>query len=335
MIELACDNEKCGKKFDYELRRYKYNLKNYSNAKFYCQKSCQTSATSKKHAENCSECGIAILVANSDWKKSISKNYFCSRSCRAKHQNAKRKIDGYSTKEKLKTHQCIKCCVFFEGSIHLVNGTKICPNCIEKSLTKTTIRKRNIKFVLSKFVRFHRIIKSCKFTSYTRIKANRISKNCKLCNLDFTFKDTFIKKSKRVYCDSCLATKRKEAGIKSAMSQSRQSKNEKLFGEIIQKEMPLTEMLFNKPYFKDKNGNMWDADIIIPDMKIAIHWNGNWHYQDCKGKSSLSQTQNRDKIKYKLIESQNYKNYIIVDRDKFSKKKVQEELDKFLLHFFL
>lgn len=47
----------------------------------------------------------------------------------------------------------------------------------------------------------------------------------------------------------------------------------------------------------------WDADIIIHDYKIAILWNGPWHYKEMNiTNHSLSQVQNRDKIKTKLFE---------------------------------
>lgn len=35
--------------------------------------------------------------------------------------------------------------------------------------------------------------------------------------------------------------------------------------------------------------NGWDADIIIEDLKIAILWNGKWHYEKITEKHSVSQ----------------------------------------------
>ena len=28
--------------------------------------------------------------------------------------------------------------------------------------------------------------------------------------------------------------------------------------------------------------NGWDADVILPDLKIAIMWNGIWHYKQVR-----------------------------------------------------
>jgi hypothetical protein len=52
----------------------------------------------------------------------------------------------------------------------------------------------------------------------------------------------------------------------------------------------------------------WDADIVLPDHKLAILWNGPWHYKDMGIKGvSLKQIQNRDAIKTKLFESLGWK----------------------------
>lgn len=48
----------------------------------------------------------------------------------------------------------------------------------------------------------------------------------------------------------------------------------------------------------------WDADIVIPDYKTAILWNGPWHYREMGIKGvSLRQIQNRDNIKTTLFSS--------------------------------
>jgi hypothetical protein len=57
-----------------------------------------------------------------------------------------------------------------------------------------------------------------------------------------------------------------------------------------------------KPHFNLQNNipiaNGWDADILLMDYKIAILWNGPWHYKEMNfGTHSLSQVVNRDVIK--------------------------------------
>jgi hypothetical protein len=71
--------------------------------------------------------------------------------------------------------------------------------------------------------------------------------------------------------------------------------------------------------------NGWDADVIIPEYKLAILWNGKWHYEQiCKG-HSLSQVQNRDKIKISEIIQYGYIPYIIQDLGKCNKSFVHDQ----------
>lgn len=88
-------------------------------------------------------------------------------------------------------------------------------------------------------------------------------------------------------------------------------------------------------YFKNVKNNQpifngWDADIIIEDLKIAVLWNGIWHYKQISKKQSLEQVQSRDKIKLKEIETCGYKAYIIKDMGKYNPIFVKDEFDKFL-----
>lgn len=76
--------------------------------------------------------------------------------------------------------------------------------------------------------------------------------------------------------------------------------------------------------------NGWDADVIIEDLKIAVLWNGKWHYEKITQKHSVKQVQNRDNIKIKEIIKCGYIPYIIKDMGKYKKSFVEEEFEKFL-----
>lgn len=114
-----------------------------------------------------------------------------------------------------------------------------------------------------------------------------------------------------------------EAGKKSAQSQQRRSKNEIAFCELC--EQYFTNVTHNQPIF-----NSWDADIILVDYKIAILWNGIWHYKQISKKQSLLQVQTRDKIKIDQIISCGYTPYIIKDMGKADKHKVENEFYEFV-----
>lgn len=116
-----------------------------------------------------------------------------------------------------------------------------------------------------------------------------------------------------------------EAGKKSVYNQkdTRRSKNEIYFYELCSKEY--NNVVHNEPIF-----NGWDADVIIHDIKVAVLWNGPWHYKEISKSCSLKQIQNRDIIKLTEIEKIGYTPYIIKDMGKYNKEFVENEFYKFL-----
>lgn len=65
--------------------------------------------------------------------------------------------------------------------------------------------------------------------------------------------------------------------------------------------------------------------------KIAILWNGIWHYKQISKSQSLLQVQTRDKIKIDIIEKAGYIPYIIKDMGKYNKNFVEQEFEIFML----
>lgn len=118
------------------------------------------------------------------------------------------------------------------------------------------------------------------------------------------------------------------AGRASAASQGRRSKNEIYFADLCQGEFD--QVLCNERLFVDDIGNKWDADIILPHLKIAVLWNGIWHYHQISKNQSLLQVQSRDKIKFDVIVKNGYMPYIIKDMGKHNKSFVNSEFEKFI-----
>jgi len=115
----------------------------------------------------------------------------------------------------------------------------------------------------------------------------------------------------------------KKAGQQSATNQSRRSKNEIYFSELCSQYFKITA---NEPFFDG-----WDADVIIHSERVAILWNGIWHYKQISKTQSLLQVQTRDKIKFDVIEKMGYTPYIIKDMGKYNKKFVEQEFEIFML----
>lgn len=145
-----------------------------------------------------------------------------------------------------------------------------------------------------------------------------------------------FKKTKTGYCKKCVGAhktfstetllKFRLAGLKSCSIQkeTRRSKNEIEFCKLC--EQKFENVKHNEPIF-----NGWDADVIIEDLKIAILWNGKWHYEKIAKNHSVEAVQNRDKIKIAEIEKCGYKPYVIKDLGSFDMDKVNEEFEKFLM----
>jgi hypothetical protein len=158
------------------------------------------------------------------------------------------------------------------------------------------------------------------------IKKEKFCLNCK--------KDITSSRKKQLYCSiSCSGKHRWETDEgkenirkmveKSVNTQVRRSKNEILFFEKCSEYFNNVDN--NKPIF-----NGWDADVIIHDHKLAVLWNGKWHYEKIREGHSLLQVQNRDRIKIKEIERYGYKPYVIKDMGRFSKEKVEMEFNSLI-----
>jgi hypothetical protein len=110
------------------------------------------------------------------------------------------------------------------------------------------------------------------------------------------------------------------AGRKSAQSICKRSKNEILMFNLCNEYF--IEVLNNEPMF-----NGWDADIILIKEKIAILWNGKWHYEKITKKHSVDQVQHRDRIKIKEIEKMGYSPYIIKDMGSYDFNFVKNQFE--------
>lgn len=110
---------------------------------------------------------------------------------------------------------------------------------------------------------------------------------------------------------------------KAEMWRSKRSYNEVYFASLCKKHFK--NVLENEAIF-----NGWDSDIILEDFKLAIEWNGVWHYQELFPGYKLDEKVNRDKIKAKEIKDSGYSLYVIKDFGKYDKKFVEKQFEIFL-----
>lgn len=148
-------------------------------------------------------------------------------------------------------------------------------------------------------------------------------RNCVLC--DSPFKTTITRNRKICFNEVCktnyLAFFNSIRGKKSAAKRTKRSKEEIKLFELCKK---LDKDVKNNIVISDG----WDADIVFEDRKIAILWNGPWHYQEMPHKNhSLKQVQNRDKIKADLFQKLGWKVIVFEDRY-YSPETAFEEIKK-------
>jgi hypothetical protein len=138
----------------------------------------------------------------------------------------------------------------------------------------------------------------------------REERECLNCNKPFKCEPSSPQKYCSLSCTGSIGGRNSKQG--------KRSKNEILFFELCENEFK--NVISNENIF-----NGWDADIILNDLKIAVLWNGKWHYEQIGKNHSLKQVQNRDKIKLNEITKMGFEPYIIKDMGKYNPEFVKNE----------
>lgn len=149
----------------------------------------------------------------------------------------------------------------------------------------------------------------------------RVNKTCYCCGKDLLIKRSELSRSKSGFCfcsNSCAAKYNN-----SIRKKTRRSKIEIKFGQELQKLFPTLQFLFN-----DKTIiSGYELDIYIPELKLAIEWNGIVHYQPIYGEEKLEQIQYRDYQKQLLCQKYDI-NLIVIADYKSNKTILNESLTK-------
>lgn len=248
----------------------------------------------------------------------LTKNKYCNTSCQNINQGAKRADKKYGEVKSFLVN-CNKCKCSFETK----EREKLFPQkefyYCSRSCANTRAHSNETKI---KLITNLNIVRPLNITK----ENNRVCFNCN--------KNFYVKPSKNgKFCSkSCSATWNninlgigRKGGLASVLIQNknRRSKNETYFAELC--EQKFNEVKFNEPIF-----NGWDADVIIEDLKLAVLWNGKWHYEKITEKHSVEQVQNRDKIKQQEIINSGYKFYVIKDMGKYKKEFVENKFKEML-----
>lgn len=166
------------------------------------------------------------------------------------------------------------------------------------------------------------------------ISINKVGLKTKLINREIYYKSPnkciicnniipYEKRYRKTCCKECYNEYQRE--IQKRINPVKRSKNEIDFCNLCEEFFGKENVLNNEKLF-----NGWDADVIIPKYKVAILWNGPWHYIKVTEKHNLEQVINRDKIKLDEIKKNNYISYIIKDMGNADYEKVKKEFGLFL-----
>ena len=283
--------EHCGKEFKTAKKLITYEINHKRGSCKYCSNECLYNSKNTSIEVYCLNCGKKFTLSKSLYDRSENKHFFCCHSCSAIYNN-KNRIFSEKTKEKIS--DSIK-------EWHRLNPKR------KKETTpkKQRVRKERICVVCGK----HYYYKKGLNTEKT------CSKECK----------EYRTKHHKEFLSAESIEAMSKSGRKSITMQGdlRRSKNEIYFCELCKKHFK--NVLHNEQKF-----NGWDADIIIEDIKVAVLWNGKWHYEKITEKHSVEQVQNRDKIKIEEIKKLGYIPYIIKDMGKYNPNFVENEFQKLI-----
>jgi len=251
--------------------------------------------------------------------KGINTHYICSHT-----SNRRRKSYKGSNKFQVKC-SCIYC--NDEVSVqnlsrhhkrHFIESVeKICPSCQTTHSKNGTFCSRSCANK-----RPHSTISKQKISKSNK-KRKMLQSNpkfskaswCKVCGVIIRYKHNSACSSE---CRNSLFV---EAGKKAAQQRVVRSKDEILLFELCKK-------YFTNVSHNDAIFNGWDADILIHDIKVAVLWNGPWHYKKMPHKNhSLLQVQNRDNIKINEILKLGWTPILFEDRY-YTPKQAFDELVK-------
>ena len=290
-----------------------------------CGFSCENSQKFNGHKRHCKEhltaTGKYDLMREADKRAAATGRKGRAKASKIKKQEAKiNTLDIWISEQ----HCCEKC-----GKImtEKFGSGKFCSRSCANSRTHSAETKLKIGIKFATVTRAGKAISTSKQNSLEKQNIYNQNPNfCKICGSSLPYEKRFRKTCSEI----CHQKSLREAGKTAASKICKRSHNEILFCTLCENYFGKDKVLHNIPMF-----NGWDADIILLDHKIAVLWNGPWHYRKILDSQSLSQVQNRDNIKIAEIVAAGYTPYIIEDAGAKRMKDiaVETEFNKFLNYF--
>lgn len=269
---------------------------------------------------NCSRCGILVAkdVKELNRQNKVgSGNVYCGRECQRKS---------------METHVelvCSKCGKQFQKQVSQVRSNEnFCTVSCSVSYWNSKREIKKTKTVTCPICQKTQEVYFGKSNDSPCLDCVKSGITVEVECVDCKGKFTSIKKNwhqKKKYCPKCLFERKSKHGTEQGKRQTSnmRSANEIAFAKLCKEKFD--SVLENAKLFDG-----WDADVVLTDQKVAVLWNGPWHYKQIKSRHNLQKVQNRDAIKIKEIEKAGYKAYVIRDDGSSNTRFVKSEFDKFV-----
>lgn len=266
----------------------------------YCSHRCSSLAQKKERVNIvCAFCQNIFERLESAGSKNVT-NY-CSHTCRAKHQNRTKE------EEKVKAgiaaiFTCVECGISKRCNPYSISTKKFCSR-----MCRSVYNYKKYK-----------IAKPLEAEKAPEIIYDTIKK-CPSCKKDFLIYPPSDYK-KRKYCSGYCRNKENNKLLDGS-----RSKAEQLLEQRLLNKFPHEEILFN-------NRNILDGlelDVYFPKLKLAIEWNGVYHYKQIRDEKSFIRTQTTDAKKQQLCWEKGITLLVIKDLTS-NKKFIENEISKLI-----
>ena len=105
---------------------------------------------------------------------------------------------------------------------------------------------------------------------------------------------------------------------------AKRSKNETLLCRWLRQSYPLLVVLNNDKHLIPG----YEVDVVLPELKLGIEWNGITHHQPIYGKDKLNEVQTRDRRRAEIATESGVHLIVVTDPGAYNPHFVKEQLEQ-------